>query len=75
MTGRELAAHLGPLLGIGARDRLRALVTGGVNDIALRYDECNDVNAVLGLCTTYVDELQLYDGEESFIIELGTGEG
>ncbi len=70
MTGRELAVLLGPMIGIGARDRLRALATEAVNDIALRYDELRDCDGVMQLLLDRVDDLQFIDGEEWFIIEL-----
>ncbi len=37
-----LAKILGPLLGAAGRERLRPLVTGAANDVALRYEDVNN---------------------------------
>ena len=73
MTGRRLAVLLGPMVGIGARERLRLLAIGKVDDIALSYDELKNVDAVMQLLIDNVDTLQLFDGEEAFTIQLGDG--
>ncbi len=71
MTGRELAILIGPLLGPAARDRLRALVSGAVEDIALRYDEILDwkkMHAII-IAGDKSGTINFFDGEEHFLLE------
>jgi len=73
MTGKELALLIGPLLGMGVRDRLRALSTEMVADIAIRYDEVTPENWVklvhIMVAGDANNTINLYDGEEYFILE------
>ncbi len=73
MTGKELALLLAPLLGMVARDRLRALTVGAVGDIAIAYDEVSlDDWAKLAIIITEGDKtntINMYDGAEHLILE------
>ncbi len=69
-----LAKILGPLLGAAGRERLRPLVIGATNDVALRYEDVNDWGKLTRFLIDRVDEVNLYEGEEWFIISLETGE-
>jgi hypothetical protein len=70
MTGAELAKFLGPLVGIRARQDLRALAQGGIIEIALRFDEIKDWEVLGDFLIERADEIQLYDGQEWFTLFL-----
>lgn len=70
MTGHELAKLIGPLVGIGARDRLRPLAMGATSDVILRYDEVTDWGKMSALLIWMADDVQLYDGQEMFTLEI-----
>ena len=74
MTNKELAKLLGPLLTMSGRERMRPLVMGATNDVALRWEDVAKMGDLVALLINKVDELQLYDGEEWFTIELAETE-
>lgn len=72
MNGRELARLLGPLLGVEARPRLRALTVEETNEISMSYDEVRDWAVMEKLLTGFASELHVFDGEERFTVALGS---
>lgn len=70
MTNKELASLLGPLLTMSGRERMRPLLMGATTDVALRWEDVAKMSDLVKLLIDRVDDLQLYDGEEWFTIEL-----
>ncbi len=69
-----LAKILGPLLGAAGRERLRPLVNGATTDVALRYEDVSDWGKLTRFLVDHVDQVNLYEGEEWFVIALERGE-
>ncbi len=74
MTPRQLAMALGPYTSFAVKGRFRALVTGKTRGIDLRYDEVTNWTEVIKLIDRE-DEIDLYDGEEWFRLELRGSDG
>lgn len=70
MDGRALAGLLGPLVGPAARERIRALAMGQSTLVSLRYDEIRDWKLMNKLTADHAEELELFDGEEWFTLEI-----
>ena len=70
MTGPELARLILPLLKPAGIQRLRPLRIGETTDVALRWADVSNWDAMTELLCVYVDILQLYDGEEWFTIAI-----
>jgi hypothetical protein len=65
-----MASIIGRVVGMAGRERLRSFATGGTNDVALRYDEIREWDPLLKFMLANIATVQLYDGQEWFILEL-----
>ncbi len=70
MIGIDLARLLGKHITPSGRQRLQSLVRGESSDVVLRYDEVTNWDAVGKILIDHVNELQLFDGQEWFTIEI-----
>lgn len=73
MTPRQLALALGPYTSFAVKDRFRRLMQGA-RSIDLRYDEVTDWPEIIKLIDRE-DEIDLFDGEEWFRLELVGSDG